>query len=353
MNVRLRTIFDSIPTYRPGQCPDEETGAQLIKMSSNELPWSPSASLLGAVEEAFSTLNRYPDFYKVDLSERLAEFVGTKPENIFADDGSGTLLQDLVRIVVNAGDEVIFGSPSFAAYDIDVVLAGGVSVKVPLDDSWTYDLEGCERAITGKTRMILLCNPNNPTGTFLTTAAIRRFLDRIPDDILVVVDEAYRDFVTAEPYGESKKLVDEYDNVVLLRTFSKAFGMAGLRLGYGIARPEIVDAVNKVVAEFSVSTLSQAVGVAMLSDRNVLDDLKSKVDVIKQQREAYERFLRDKDVSYIPSQANFIMIPGDADRLFAQYRKHNLIVRPFESPNGVRITVGTPEQMAIAREVWQ
>lgn len=355
MSVRLRSIFDSIPTYRPGGCPDEEEGDQLIKMSSNELPWGPSDRLRAALDRAFDTVNRYPDFYKQELSARLADYVGMNPENIFADDGSGTLLQDLVRIVVNAGDEVVFGSPSFAAYDIDVVLAGGVSVKVPLDGNWTYDLQGCEQAITGKTRMVLLCNPNNPTGTFLKTDDIRRFLERIPDDILVVVDEAYRDFVSVdvEPYDASVELVRDFDNVVLLRTFSKAFGMAGLRLGYGIARSDVVDAVNKVVAEFSVSTLSQAIGVAMLSDREILDDLARKVNVIRQQREQYEAFLADRGIAFIPSQANFIMIPGDAEKMFARYRSHQLIVRPFDTPAGVRITVGTPEQMSIAQEVWQ
>ena len=354
MSVRLRSIFDEIPTYRPGECPDEEEGDQLIKMSSNELPWGPSEKLRGVLIDAFGTINRYPDFYKQDLSAGLADYTETRSENIFIDDGSGTLLQDLVRLVVDDGDEVVFGSPSFAAYAIDVMLAGGVGVKVPLDETWTYDLEGVENAITDKTRMVLLCNPNNPTGTFLSTPSIREFLSKIANrGILVVIDEAYRDFVTTEPFDESSKLVDEFDNVVLLRTFSKAFGMAGLRLGYGIARPEIVDAVNKVVAEFSVSSLSQAIGTAMLRDETIMSDLKHKRDIIVSEREGYERFLRDRGIGFIASQANFIMIPGRSMELFARFRRHRLIVRPFDSPDGIRITVGTPEQMEKAREVWQ
>lgn len=150
MTVRLRSIFDEIPTYRPGECPDEEEGDQLIKMSSNELPWGPSEQLKTSLLSAFESINRYPDFYKQNLSIELAKYTNMQPENIFADDGSGTLLQDLVRLVVNDGDEVVFGSPSFAAYDIDVLLAGGVSVKVPLDESWTYDLEGVEHALPTK-----------------------------------------------------------------------------------------------------------------------------------------------------------------------------------------------------------
>ena len=222
MTVRLRSIFDEIPTYRPGECPDEEEGDQLIKMSSNELPWGPSEQLKTSLLSAFESINRYPDFYKQNLSIELAKYTNMQPENIFADDGSGTLLQDLVRLVVNDGDEVVFGSPSFAAYDIDVLLAGGVSVKVPLDESWTYDLEGVEHAITDKTRMVLLCNPNNPTGTFLTTAQIRVFLQKIENTgILVVIDEAYRDFVNCEDCEASSSLVSEFDNVVLLRTFPR------------------------------------------------------------------------------------------------------------------------------------
>lgn len=259
MTVRLRSIFDEIPTYRPGECPDEEEGDQLIKMSSNELPWGPSEQLKTSLLSAFESINRYPDFYKQNLSIELAKYTNMQPENIFADDGSGTLLQDLVRLVVNDGDEVVFGSPSFAAYDIDV----------------------------------------------------------------------------------------------LLRTFSKAFGMAGLRLGYGLARPEIVDAVNKVVAEFSVSSLSQAVGVAMLQDETIMADLKAKRNIIVAEREKYQDFLREMKVDFIPSQSNFIMIPGDSMELFAQFRQHQLIVRPFDDPAGVRITVGTPKQMLKAREVWE
>lgn len=354
MTVRLRSIFDEIPTYRPGECPDEEEGDQLIKMSSNELPWGPSEQLKTSLLSAFESINRYPDFYKQNLSIELAKYTNMQPENIFADDGSGTLLQDLVRLVVNDGDEVVFGSPSFAAYDIDVLLAGGVSVKVPLDESWTYDLEGVEHAITDKTRMVLLCNPNNPTGTFLTTAQIRVFLQKIENTgILVVIDEAYRDFVNCEDCEASSSLVSEFDNVVLLRTFSKAFGMAGLRLGYGLARPEIVDAVNKVVAEFSVSSLSQAVGVAMLQDETIMADLKAKRNIIVAEREKYQDFLREMKVDFIPSQSNFIMIPGDSMELFTQFRQHQLIVRPFDDPAGVRITVGTPKQMLKAREVWE
>lgn len=323
-------------------------------MSSNELPWGPSEQLKTSLLSAFESINRYPDFYKQNLSIELAKYTNMQPENIFADDGSGTLLQDLVRLVVNDGDEVVFGSPSFAAYDIDVLLAGGVSVKVPLDESWTYDLEGVEHAITDKTRMVLLCNPNNPTGTFLTTAQIRVFLQKIENTgILVVIDEAYRDFVNCEDCEASSSLVSEFDNVVLLRTFSKAFGMAGLRLGYGLARPEIVDAVNKVVAEFSVSSLSQAVGVAMLQDETIMADLKAKRNIIVAEREKYQDFLREMKVDFIPSQSNFIMIPGDSMELFAQFRQHQLIVRPFDDPAGVRITVGTPKQMLKAREVWE
>lgn len=156
MTVRLRSIFDGDPTYRPGECPDEEEGDQLLKCHPTSSPGDRRNKLKTSLLSAFESTNRYPDFYKQDLSIELAKYTNMQPDEHFADDGSGTLLQDLVRLVVNDGDEVVFGSPSFAAYDIDVLLAGGVSVKVPLDESWTYDLEGVEHAITDKTRMVLL-----------------------------------------------------------------------------------------------------------------------------------------------------------------------------------------------------
>lgn len=344
MSVQLRTLLESIPVYRPGCCPEEQGEKTAIKLSSNELPWGPPPPVIAAITEAAFALNRYPDFYKVELVAALAARYGLKDEQVGVDNGSGTLLQDMVRIVADQGDEVIYATPSFAAYKIDVLLAGAVPVEVPLDVSYTYDLAAMRAAITDRTRLIFICNPNNPTGTLLSSEALRAFLQQIPSRILVVVDEAYHEFVTAERQDASLHLLDEFDNVVLMRTFSKAFGMAGMRLGYCMASPDIIDACNKTIAEFSVSAPAQAGALACL-EPDILAIMQEHVAEIVRNRDDFERCLDRAGIDYIPSQSNFIMLPGNAERDFARLSTGGLICRPFEEPAGIRITVGSHADM--------
>lgn len=345
MSLRFRTVLDSIPVYRPGGCPEERGEETAIKLSSNECPWEPPAGVIDAVSQAAHTLNRYPDFYKVAVAEALAAHYRCDANRIAIDNGSGTLLQDLVRIVADQGDRVVFGTPSFAAYEIDVVLAGAVPVKVPLDDSYTYDLDAIAQAVDDRTRMILICNPNNPTGTFLSTEQLRGFLKRVPSDILVVVDEAYHEFVTREAQEASLALLEEFDNVVLLRTFSKAFGLAGMRIGYCLAAPEAVDALNKTVAEFSVSIPAQAAALACLEPAT-LAIIEHHVAEIIENRTHFEEALREAGIDYIPSQSNFIMLPQESQAGFDRMAAGGVICRPFADPEGIRITIGTCDDMA-------
>ncbi len=344
MPVQFRALLESIPVYRPGCCPEEQGEKTAIKLSSNELPWGPPAQVIAAITEAALSLNRYPDFYKVELAQALAAHYGLKDEQIAVDNGSGTLLQDMVRIVADQGDEVIYGTPSFAAYKIDVILAGAVPVEVPLDAAYVYDLAAMQAAITDRTRLIFICNPNNPTGTFLTADVLRTFLRQVPSHILVVVDEAYHEFVTAERQDASLRLLDEFDNLVLMRTFSKAFGMAGMRIGYCMASPDVIDACNKAVAEFSVSTPAQAGALACL-EPDVLTVVREHVAEIVRNRDDFEASLDASDIEYIPSQSNFIMLPGDPEKGFADLSVGGLICRPFDDPAGVRITVGSRSDM--------
>lgn len=344
MSLTFRSVLDAIPIYRPGGCPDEQGEASAIKLSSNESPWQPPQSVIDAVALSANQLNRYPDFYKEELAHKIATYYELNDEQVAIDNGSGTLLQDFVRIVADQGDEVIFGTPSFAAYEIDVLLAGAKPVKVPLNNVHTYDLEAMRKAITDRTRLIMICNPNNPTGTFVSTESIREFIKSIPDNILVVVDEAYHEFVTCENQNESLSLLDEFDNVALLRTFSKSFGLAGMRIGYALTTPDIVDAINKTIAEFSVSIPAQAAACACL-EPDALSEINQHVDEITSNRAKLESALAEKGIEYIPSQSNFVMLLQDSMTGFNMLEKGGVICRPFNNPEGIRITIGTEENM--------
>lgn len=350
MPVELRKVLGTIPVYRPGESPDECEIDNAFKLSSNESPWEPPASVIAAIERAAMTLNRYPDYYEVDLCESLGVYLGFEPEWICVDNGSGTLLQDLVRIVCDADDEVLYCTPTFAAYEIDVKLAGAKPVTCPLDSSYTFDLDAMLAAITPKTRMILICNPNNPTGTYLAADAIGAFVSRVPNDVLVVIDEAYHDFERKEALDASLALPRSHDNVVLLRTFSKAFGLAGMRIGYCIAAPYLIDAINKTVAEFSVSTPAQAAALACLKPAT-LKVIERRVEEIVENRELLEKGLEQAEISFIPSSSNFVMLPCEENMaLFNALKSRGIITRPFDSPRGIRITIGTLEQMKLVAE---
>ena len=344
MAVRLRQVLSEIPIYRPGGCPEEQGEAGAVKLSSNESPWKPPQQVVDAVARAASTLNRYPDFYKEELVAALAAHLGLAPGQVAVDNGSGTLLQDVVRVVCDAGDEVVLACPTFAAYEIDVLLAGAVPVKVPLDAAYAHDLPAMARAVGPRTRLVLVCNPNNPTGTFLSARELRDFVAGLPGDVLVVVDEAYREFQRVEPARASLALLGEFDNVLLMRTFSKAYGLAGMRVGYCMAHPDVIDAVNKTVAEFSVSSCAQAAALACLRPevRAVLDE---RVGQIVEQREKFECALAAAGIDYIPSQSNFVMLPQAGMTGFESLARAGVICRPFDNPEGIRITVGAPGDM--------
>ena len=344
MAVRLREVLSEIPIYRPGGCPEEQGEATAVKLSSNESPWQPPQQVIDAVAHAAATLNRYPDFYKVDLVHALAQRYGLIDGQVAVDNGSGTLLQDVVRIVCDAGDEVVLGCPTFAAYEIDILLAGAVPVKVPLDGAYTHDLSAMAKAVGPKTRLVLICNPNNPTGTYIDAQSLRSFIAGLPADVLVVIDEAYHEFQQVEDPDASLKLLAEFDNVLLMRTFSKAFGLAGMRIGYCMAHPDVIDAVNKTVAEFSVSTCAQAAAMACLEPevRAVLDE---HVAQIVEQREKLQAALAAAGIEYIPSQSNFVMLPQAGMDGFDSLARAGVICRPFDNPEGIRITMGTPRDM--------
>jgi histidinol-phosphate aminotransferase len=251
------------------------------------------------------------------------------------------LLQQLLLAYVDPGDEVVYPWPSFEAYPIDVQLTGGVEVTVPLVDH-TFDLEAVAAAVTDRTKLVLLANPNNPTGTAVHVDQLRRLVEQVPGDVLVVVDEAYREFVTADLGDPITDLQPGHPNVVVLRTFSKAFGLAALRTGYAVADPEVVVELDKVLIAFAVNHLAQVASLAAIAAR---DEVQAVVDRITAERDRVVASLRADGWDLPDAHANFVYLPlgSRTDVVFPEMERRGVVVRPFPGV-GMRVTIGTPAQ---------
>ncbi len=336
----IRADLTDIPTYVPGRRIDNAT-----KLSSNEVSFAPLPAAVQAVTEAATTANRYPDMGAVELREALAEHLELDAEQITVGCGSSALCQQLVQATCAAGDEVIFPWRSFEAYPIFARVAGATAVPIPLvADTQGHDLEAMIAAITDRTRLIFLCNPNNPSGTTFTEAEFEAFMERVPDTIVVGLDEAYFEFNRAVDTPVSTEAVQRYANVVGLRTFSKAYGLAGLRIGYAFGNPEIINAMNKVAIPFAVSSVAQAAAIASLNSADELLERTEEV-VVERQRAA-------QALGAAPSQANFIWLPGDnAAQLAEQLAAQGVVIRAF--PEGARITITTAEDTEKLLTAWE
>ncbi|MGH3450543.1 MAG: histidinol-phosphate transaminase, partial [Haloechinothrix sp.] len=259
MPLLPRADLDTLPAYVPGR---SVPGA--IKLASNEVPLGPLPSVARAIAGATTAVNRYPDMGAFGVIERLAGKLGVPTDRIAVGCGSVALCQQLIQAMCVDGDEVLFAWRSFEAYPILTQVAGARQITVPLDDTHTHDLDAMLAAITPTTRVVFVCNPNNPTGTAVRRDALVTFLDAVPEDVLVVLDEAYREFVTDPEVPDGLDFVAERANVAVLRTFSKAYGLAGLRVGFVVAAEAITAAVRKVYLPFSVNALAQAAAIASL-----------------------------------------------------------------------------------------
>ncbi|MDT5012492.1 MAG: histidinol-phosphate aminotransferase, partial [Mycobacterium sp.] len=272
---RLRPELDALPTYTPGK-----TVPGAIKIASNETVHGPLPGVRAAIEAATDTANRYPDNAYLELRDQLAKHVEFPLEQVAAGCGSVSLCQQLVQITSTAGDEVVFGWRSFEIYPLQVRLAGATPVQVPLQDH-TYDLDAMAAAITDKTRLVFVCNPNNPTSTVVHPDALTRFVEAVPADVLIAIDEAYVEYIRDEMHSETLELARRHSNVVVLRTFSKAYGLAGLRVGYAVGDPDVIAALNKAYVPFSVSSIAQAAAIASLA---AADDILAHTDAIVAER---------------------------------------------------------------------
>lgn len=337
---KLRAELDGIPTYKPGK-PAAADGPVAYKLSSNENPYPPLPGVMESAVAAAGNFNRYPDMACTGLMNELAERFGVPVTHLATGTGSVGVAQSLIQSTSGPGDEVMYAWRSFEAYPIITQISGATSVRVPLTSGDVHDLDAMAEAITDRTRLIFVCNPNNPTGTVVRRAELERFLDRVPSDVLVVLDEAYREFIRDAEVPDGIEIYRDRPNVAVLRTFSKAYGLAGLRVGFAVAHEPVAAALRKTAVPFGVSQLAQDAAVASLRAE---DELMGRVGSLVCERERVYEGLVQQGWTVPETQANFVWLRlGERTVDFAAAcEAAGVVVRPFAG-EGVRVTIGESE----------
>ena len=346
---RFRAVLDGFAPYRPGR---QVTGpdGRSHKLSSNESPYGPLPSVAGVIAEAAANVHRYPDNGAVALTEAIAQRFAVPPEHVAVGCGSVGVTQQLLEAAGEPGAEVLYAWRSFEAYPTLVALSGADPVTVALRDE-THDLAAMAAAVTSRTRIIFVCNPNNPTGTVVHSAELTAFLDQVPADCLVVLDEAYREYVRDPDVPDGMLLYRDRPNVAVLRTFSKAYGLAGLRVGFMVAHPPVAAAVRKTMLPFTVNAVAQAAAIASLAAE---DELLERVDAVVKERSRVRDELLTQGWTVPPTEANFVWLRlgPDTQDFAAAGEQEGVSIRPFGS-EGARISVGDHDAndafLAVAR----
>ena len=338
-----------IAPYIPGK-PIEEVEREYgirdsIKLASNENPLGPSPKALEAIQQALGSLHRYPDDAGVGLRGRIAQKLNVLSENIILGNGSDDVISMLTQALLQPKDEAIMLQPAFLWYEISVRSAGAIPIGVPLD-SHTFDLAGILERITPRTRMVFINSPHNPTGAAVTREALKAFIERVPRDVAVVIDEAYIEFARDPSCPSSVEFLNSGKVVVGLRTFSKAYGLAGLRIGYGIMPPAVAEILHRVRQPFNANTLAQAAALAALADEAFFQKT---IALVHAELDFIYHALDELGLEYIPSQANFFLINvnRDANAVFEKFIKQGIIVRSMASyglPEHIRVNVGLHEE---------
>ena len=337
--------------YQPGKPVEElqrELGlSDIIKLASNENPLGASPKVTSSLQSTFSELARYPDGSAFVLKHKLAEFLDVLPENLTIGNGSNDVLELLARVFLRPGFNAICSQHSFVVYPLATKVTGAELIEIPAKD-FSQDLEATAEAVNELTRIVFIANPNNPTGTWVTRQEVESFLGKVPSHVIVVLDEAYFDYVEDPDYPNGIELFRKYPNVVVTRTFSKAYGLAALRIGYSVSNPEIADLMNRVRQPFNVNSLSLAAAEIALDDQEfVRDSVKLNNEGLKMLTQACEQM----GLNFIPSVGNFISIDfgRDAAPIYDALLHKGVIVRPiagYQMPNHLRVTVGLPEENA-------
>ena len=338
---RLRPEIESLPAYKAGQAPAPRTDIATYKISSNETPFEPPERVRAAIEQAARGVHRYPDPFSRRLVAALADRFDVAPEQIALGTGSVAVVGQLLWAAAGPGDSVVYPWRSFEAYPIWVQMTGARSVQIPLLDNEKHDLDAMAEAIDETTRVVFVCNPNNPTGEAVTEAELLAFLDRVPSDVIVVLDEAYREFIVDPDVPDGLRIARDRDNVVVMRTLSKAYGLAGLRVGFAIAPPYLAEGMRKTALPFGVSTIAEDAALAALECE---DELFDRVRHLSRERDRVWNALAEQGWKIHPSHANFVWLRLDerTEEFAAACEDAGITIRAFPG-EGVRISVAEEE----------
>ena len=345
----------SLRPYLPGKPVDELTRelgiTDIIKLASNENPRGPGELVRAAIGGELESLSRYPDGNGFALKQALVSHLGVDVAQITLGNGSNDVLDLIARVAVEPGYEAVVAEHSFVVYRLAVTSAGGTLITVPALNYGT-DLEGFAAVITERTRVVFIANPNNPTGTWVTHDDLVTFLEGVPEQVWVVLDEAYFEYVDEPDYPRTLGLLARYPNLIVTRTFSKIYGLAGLRVGYAISSIEISDLLNRLRQPFNANTLALAAAIASLEDDNFVEDSKHNNQAGLQQ---LSKYFQSKGVEYIPSVANFLTVRfgKQCDQIYQNLLQQGIILRPlanYNLPEFLRVTIGTPQQQAVLME---
>lgn len=350
--MKAKEWISDLRVYEPGK-PIEEVArelgfddiAEIVKVASNENELGPSPLAIEAMQEAIPEMHRYPDGGAFYLKRKLADRLDVAPENLLFGCGSNELIVFLCHVFLREGTNLIMGAEAFAVYFLAAAMYQGEVVRVPMPEH-VHDLEAMLAAITPETRLVAICNPNNPTGTMVSPEAIDAFIEKLPDHVVAIIDEAYLEVMPEHMKPDVLKHIRAgRDNVIVLRTFSKGYGLAGLRIGYAIAHPELIGLLNKVRQPFNANAMSQAAAMAALDDVTHIVETR---EMVARGMEFFARKLPKLGIEVVPSGANFVMAKtGNGREVFLELQKRKVIVRPMDPyglPEHIRITIGTPEQ---------
>jgi len=345
---RVKPHIRALAPYQPGK-PVETLARELgiqdaIKLASNESPIGPSPRAVAAARAALAGVNRYPDGACADLRAALAGRLGVEPEQLVFGCGADELLELVAKCFLGPGDEVVYAWPSFAMYPIVATGMGATPVAVPLDAELRHDLPALREAVGERTRVVFVCNPNNPTGTSVGAEAFDRFVDSLPDDVVLVVDEAYCEFARRPDFPDALAAVARRPATLLMRTFSKLYGLAGLRVGYGIAGAELADYLNRARHPFNVNRLAEVAALAALDDT---EHAERSLRVNAEGAEFLSRELTALGLEVWPTDANFLLVRTGGEGWAERLEREGVIVRPlagFGMPDCIRVTIGLPEE---------
>lgn len=337
-----KRILDLQP-YKPGKSPEdikrEYNIDKVIKLASNENPYGCSPHVATAVLSSLHDTATYPDGYATELRKKVSAQLHVDENQLLFGNGLDEVIQIISRVLLCEGDNIITANETFPQYKHHAIIEGAEVREIPLING-SFDLDGMFQAIDDRTKIIWICNPNNPSGTYLNEETLVRFLEKVPPEIVVVLDEAYYEYVTADDYPNSIPLLTHFNHLIVLRTFSKAYGLAAFRIGYAVGNAQLIEKINIARLPFNTSTFAQQAALAALEDQAFVKEcVRKNTECLRD----FELTLQRLNVEYYPSQANFIFVRmGSPMELFNFFLKKGYIVRPF--PNGVRITIGTIEQ---------